>query len=602
MFRNFFHRNLGKKIANIGGKNQGTKIRRHRDVEPDEIFLDSSNLSEMDTHQFEGRLEKPISQTTIIVVGLLFIIIGLVFVGQSAKLQFFQYDTWKSKAENNRLNQSFIFAERGVIQDRNGVLLAWNQTDPNQSDYALRSYRQEEGTHGLIGYVKYPRKDKSGFYYNMQYAGADGIEEYFDPLLQGEAGLKLTETDVRGNVIYESVRRPPIDGDNITLTIDTRLQEAMYQSIKELARRSGFVGGAGMVMDVHTGEVLASVSFPEYDSNIMTAGTSTEIIKGYLADNRKLFLDRVSRGVYTPGSIVKPVLGIAALNEGIISADTKIESTGEMRVPNPYRPGEYTVFKDWRANGWTDIREAIAVSSDIYFYQIGGGFGSQKGLGITKIDQYAKDFGMGVAIKKGFFRGNAGVIPTPEWKAKNFNGDIWRVGDTYNTSIGQYGFQITPAQAVRSVAAIANGGTVVSPHIFKHVNDNPDSKYVEEKDSDWSVGVKNQRLFEIVREGMRMTVTQGTMGALNVPYVKMAGKTGTAQTGVSKQTINSWAVGFWPYEKPKYAFVLLLEQGPSTAMFGASPAMGEFIGKVNLYAPEYFGGEAAEGGEVAKSQ
>lgn len=600
MFRNFLDRNgrrgLGMRLLGKNGGNGGfgSRRRNHKDIEPDEIFIDSSNVSEMDTHQFEGRIEKPISQTTIVVVAVLFVLIGLVFVGQSAKLQFFQYDTWKNKAENNRLNQSFIFAERGVIQDRNGVLLAWNQTDPAQSDYALRSYRKEEGTHGLIGYVKYPRKDKSGFYYNMQYSGADGIEEYFDPLLQGQAGLKLTETDVRGNVIYESVRRPPIDGDNITLTIDARLQEAMYSSIKELARRSGFVGGAGMVMDVDTGEVLASVSFPEYDSNVMTAGTSTETIKGYLSDNRKLFLDRVSRGVYTPGSIVKPVLGLAALNEGVIAPETKIESTGELRVPNPYRPGEYTVFKDWRANGWTDIREAIAVSSDIYFYQIGGGFGSQKGLGITKIDQYAKDFGMGVAITKGFFKGNAGVIPTPEWKAKNFNGDIWRVGDTYNTSIGQYGFQITPAQAVRSVAAIANGGRVVSPHIFKQVNDNPDSKYVEEKDSDWNVGVKNQRLFEIVREGMRMTVTQGTMGALNVPYVKMAGKTGTAQTGASKQTINSWAVGFWPYEKPKYAFVLLLEQGPSTAMFGASPAMGEFIGKVNLYAPEYFSSEAGE--------
>jgi penicillin-binding protein 2 len=565
---------------------------KHKEIEPDEIFLDSSNLSNFDTDQFEGRLEKPISQPMIIAVGSLFLIIGLIFVGQSLRLQIFQHEEWTKKAENNRLNQSLVFAERGVIQDRNGVLLAWNQTDPAQSDYALRLYRDTPGTHSLIGYVKYPRKDKSGFYYNIKYAGVDGIEEYFDPLLQGEAGLKLTETDVKGHIIYESVRRPPRDGKNITLTIDTRLQEAMHDSIRELSRRSGFVGGAGMVMDVHTGEVLASVSYPEYDSSIMTSGTSTEIISGYLSDKRKLFLDRVSHGLYTPGSIVKPILAIAALNENVISPEKEIESTGELRVPNPFQPGEYTVFKDWRANGWTDMRRAIAVSSDIYFYQIGGGFPGQKGLGILKIDEYAKRFGMGVAITKGFFQGKAGVIPTPEWKAKNFNGDIWRVGDTYNTSIGQYGFQVTPAQALRSIAALANGGTVVSPRIFKHINEKEDTvqteTYAEAVDESWNVDIKDPHYFDIIREGMRMTVTEGTMGGLNVPYVRIAGKTGTAQVGISKQTINSWAVGFWPYEKPKYAFVLMLEQGPSTAMFGASPAMAEFIGKVNLYAPEYF--------------
>ncbi len=580
--------------------------RRHKDIEPDEIFLDSSNLSGFDTDQFEGRIEKPISQTTIVILGSLFALIGIVFLGQSMRLQVFQHEEWKKKAENNRLNQSLVFAERGVIQDRNGVLLAWNQTDPTQPDYALRRYRSNPGTHNLLGYVKYPRKDKSGFYYNIKYAGVDGIEEYFDHLLQGEAGLKLTETDVKGNVIYESVRRPPQDGLNITLTIDTRLQEAMHESIHELARRSGFIGGAGMVMDVYTGEVLASVSYPEYDSNVMTAGTSTETIRGYLSDSRKLFLDRVSHGLYTPGSIVKPIFALAALNEGVITPEKEIESTGELRVPNPFQPGEYTVFKDWRANGWTDVREAIAVSSDIYFYQIGGGFGSQKGLGILRIDDYAKRFGMGVAIAKGFFQGKAGVIPTPEWKAKNFKGDIWRVGDTYNTSIGQYGFQVTPAQALRSVAAIANGGTIIGPRIFKGIPKKEDvtaridhigvlgnadsgiSDYVEEVDDSWHIEIKDPRYFDIIQEGMRMTVTEGTMAALNVPYVQMAGKTGTAQTGVSKQTINSWAVGFWPYEKPKYAFVLMLEQGPSTAMFGASPAMAEFIGKVNLYAPEYF--------------
>ncbi len=119
----------------------------------------------------------------------------------------------------------------------------------------------------------------------------------------------------------------------------------------------------------------------------MAAATNTAIIKGYLQDSKKPFLDRIAQGLYTPGSIVKPFFALAALQENIISPDKQIESTGELRLPNPFRPGEYSIFKDWKAHGYTDMREAIAVSSDVYFYQIGGGYlNQQKGLGILKID------------------------------------------------------------------------------------------------------------------------------------------------------------------------------------------------------------------------
>lgn len=586
---------------------------RGGEINPEEIFIDSKNLPEFDTDQFEGRIEKPISARTVYFLAILFVLVGIVYLGQTFKLQGVEGSSWKERAENNRLNHSLIFAERGVIQDRNGILLAWNQTADSQNDFPLRRYREEPGTHNLIGYARYPKKDKSGFYYNTDYAGADGVEEYFDHVLKGGAGVKLTETDVKGDIISESVMRPAQKGTNITLTIDARIQEYLYKSIGEIANRSGFIGGGAIIMDIESGEVLASVSYPEYDSSILTAGTSSDIIKGYFNDPGKPFLDRVTQGLYTPGSIIKPFLAFAALQEKVITPEKSIESTGELRLPNPFKPGEYTIFKDWKAHGYTDMRRAIAVSSDVYFYQVGGGFlNQQKGLGITNIEKYARLFGLGEPVAEGFFKSKAGVIPNPEWKAKNFQGDIWRVGDTYNTSIGQYGFQLTLTQAVRGMAALANGGKVIDPHIFKSVGVNQENLDAIEKNASTSAGINsstipedqiepkapprsvladNPSYYKVVQEGMRMTVTDGTMTSLNVPYVALAGKTGTAQQGVNNEYINSWVSGYFPYDKPKYAFVVMMERSPASATYGASAAWRELIEKMNLYTPEYFRAE-----------
>lgn len=596
------------RVGNFGGNGN-----KSGEVFPEEIFIDSTNLPEFDVDQFEGRIEKPISARTVYILMTIFAFIGIAYLFQTTKLQLVEGSSWRQRAENNRLNHSLIFAERGVIQDRNGILLAWNQTSANQNDFPLRVYREVPGTHNLIGYARYPKKDKSGFYYNTDYAGADGIEEYFDHVLKGGAGVKLTETDVKGDIISESVMRPAQKGTNITLTIDARVQEYLYSAIGEIVQRSGFIGGGGIIMDIETGEVIASVSYPEYDSSILTAGTSTDIIKNYFNDPGKPFLDRVTQGLYTPGSIIKPFLAFAALQENIISPDKQIESTGELKLPNPYKPGEYSIFKDWKAHGYTDMREAIAVSSDVYFYQIGGGFlNQQKGLGITNIEKYTRLFGLGEPIENGFFKSKAGIIPNPDWKAKNFHGDIWRVGDTYNTSIGQYGFQLTLAQAVRGVAALANGGKVIDPHIFKSVGVNKENLDAIAKSASSTAGINsssvplsqieplssprfvladNPSYFKVVQEGMRMTVTNGTMGSLNVPYVALAGKTGTAQQGVNNEFINSWVSGYFPYNKPKYAFVVMMERSPASATYGASAAFRELIEKMNLYAPEYFATE-----------
>ncbi|MDQ5912506.1 MAG: penicillin-binding protein 2 [Patescibacteria group bacterium] len=577
-------------------------IRRHTEIDPDEIFIDSSNLPDFDTDQFEGQIERPISKNSIRIAGTIFLCIALFFTYKIATLQVVSGDKYRNISENNRLHHSLLFAERGAITDREGKLVAWNQIDPVQSDFSLRSYAPDAGIHNLVGYVKYPKKDKFGFYYNTEFSGADGVEKFFNDLLSGDNGLKITETDALGKTLSESVVRPPKKGDNISLSVHLGAQKAMYDSIAEIARRSGFIGGAGIVMDIKNGEVLVSVSNPEYDSNVLTDGKDVERINGYLQNKDNPFLDRVSSGLYTPGSILKPIFALAALVEGVITPEKQIESTGELKVPNPYRPGEFTVFKDWKAHGYTDMREAIAVSSDVYFYQIGGGFPGQKGLGIDNIDKYSLMFGFGDTLDGTFFSGKKGVIPTPEWKKLNFDGDIWRVGDTYNTAIGQYGFQVTPIQAVRATAALANSGTLLTPTLVSEktkkelLNKGNGEEGITEAEyraihtESKKIPVTQEAYYRVVREGMRQTVTEGTMRQLNVPYVKVAGKSGTAQLGVAKKQINSWAVGFFPSDAPRYAFAVLLERGPNTATEGGTAAMALWLDWMNIYASEYLKG------------
>jgi penicillin-binding protein 2 len=275
---------------------------------------------------------------------------------------------------------------------------------------------------------------------------------------------------------------------------------------------------------------------------------------------------------------VKPFIGYGALVEGVISPFKQILSNGSISIPNPYFPDKKSIFKDHGSFGYVDMRKAIAVSSDVYFYEIGGGFQDQAGLGIANIDTYIQMFG--ISEKTGIDIGSekSGTIPTPQWKAKTFNGEPWRVGDTYNTSIGQYGFQVTPLQMTRAIAAIANGGTLVTPHVRLH-----DRTY-ESKKKTLSLDLENMN---VIREGMRLVVTEGTGTALNLPSVKVAAKSGTAQVGVGNTNTNSWIVGFFPYDAPRYAFAILMERGPKAASGNATQVMSEVLDYMSVYTPEY---------------
>jgi penicillin-binding protein 2 len=225
-------------------------------------------------------------------------------------------------------------------------------------------------------------------------------------------------------------------------------------------------------------------------------------------------------------------------------------------------------MKDWRAHGWTNMRQAIAVSSDVYFYAIGGGYQNQPGLGISRLDSYAHRYGLGEMTGIVLPGEVEGLVPTPEWKESIFGDDPWRLGDTYNTSIGQYGFQVTPVQMVRAVGAIANGGDLMVPQIV--ASSTPETT---------ALGIPDEYL-SVVREGMRLAVSDSSVGtarAINVSGMELAGKTGTAEVGSRKQYMNSWVIGFWPASNPKYAFATVLEKAPAGTLSGAAPSMNPFF-------------------------
>ncbi|MCI0533427.1 hypothetical protein L0Y49_04380 [bacterium] len=557
----------------------GRRAKRHIEIDPDEVFLDSRNLPAFDRHQLEGRIERPITRMSALSVAFFFFFILAAFGARVGFLQIAKGAEYTAWSEENRLRHTPIFPNRGVIFDRNGTELAWNIPGISDADFSERRYADGAGLSHVLGYVSYPARDKNGLYYQVEVLGKDGVESYYDASLRGRVGTRIVETDALQEVKSSSVIHPPEDGENMTLTIDLRIQGALTRSMQTLSEARGFAGGAGILMDVENGEIIALANIPEFDSNVMTAGESKETVAEYLANPGTPFLNRAVAGLYTPGSIVKPFMAVAILNEGIMTPEKKVESTGEIRVANPYSPGDYSVFTDWRAHGWVDMRRAIAVSSNVYFYIGGGGFGGIKGLGISNIEKYMRLFGFGERSGIDLFGEKQGIIPNPEWKEKTFEGDIWRLGDTYNTAIGQYGFQVTPISVVRGVAAIANGGTLVTPHIVSDPRVVRSSIEIDEIPDEY---------FQVAREGMRQSVTEGIAGGLRLPYLEVAGKTGTAEIGSRKQFVNSWITGFFPYDKPRYAFAIVMERGPRENLTGAVFAMRSLLEWMHKETPEYF--------------
>ena len=572
------------------------RVAASHEIDPEDVFLDSQNLSSFNVDQMEGQLERPIGKHMFYIAVILSLLLLVGFSYRLFAMQVIHFDEYKKQANTNHLKTIPIFALRGTISDRKGAILAWNSLYSNgttsslftatttssttieqtkketktkaDDDIPKRVYTTTAGFSHLLGYVSYPKRDQSGVFWQDEYIGKDGVEKQYQSTLAGVQGERIIEVTALHQVEAQNVVVYPTHGGNISLTIDKDVQAKLYERIEALAHRVGFTGGAGVIMDVRTGEILALASYPEYNNNLMTNAISKEeksMIGSDLLDKRRKFLNRAVSGLFTPGSTVKPFFAYAALAENVITPEQAIFSSGQIVIKNKY-DGPDTVFKDWKAHGYVDMRNAIAQSSDEYFYQIGGGYKEQKGLGIARLDTYAELFGFGTTTGIDLPAEGYGLVPSPDWKQKVFDED-WLLGDTYHSAIGQYGFQLTPLELVRGVAALANGGYLVTPHIL-----------IGTTSASSSINLDSKKL-KVIQEGMSLAVNgaEGTARGLHIEGVDVAGKSGTAELGVSKDLVNSWISGYFPANNPKYAFVVIMEKGGRHNPFGAVVAMKELL-------------------------
>ena len=350
-------------------------------------------------------------------------------------------------------------------------------------------------------------------------------------------------------------------GRDVVLEIDGELERFAAETLARHIRAVGKRAGALVALDPRDGAVRALVSYPGYDSNLLGSGASLEEVGQLLRDPAKPFFNRVVSGGYPSASTIKPILATAALEAKLIDPARQIYDPGYISVPNPYDPANPTIFKDWKPLGWIDMRRAIAFSANVYFYTIGGGHGGIPGLGIERIKSWLERFGWGSTLGIDLPGEYAGLIPDPEKKKIIRPKDpAWRIGDTYITSIGQGDLQITPLQLAAATAAIANGGTLWKPRVARAIVDD-ERRVVQAFDPvRLREDIASAGSLAIVREGMRLAVTEGSAIGLAELFFPVAGKTGTAETGVYGRN-HGWFVGFAPYDAPEIVIAVLVEEG-----------------------------------------
>jgi len=395
--------------------------------------------------------------------------------------------------------------------------------------------------------------------------GKAGVEAAYETYLRGATGRKEIEKDASGREIRVLQQNAATPGNDLTLSIDLDLQRKTTQLVTDAAH-----GGqaAAIVMDVHTGEVLALVSLPLYDNNVLSGKIDEARLEQYLADPKKPLVNHALSEQYAPGSIFKQVTGAAALQEGVANPSTTIVSNGYINVPNENDPSIVYTFKDWRTLGALNFYGGVAMSSDVYFYYLSGGYHaygqSFDGLGVDRLARYARAFGLGRPTGIDIAGEADGNIPDPAWKKKTF-GDDWRLGDTYNMGIGQGFVAVTPIQMVRVTAAVANGGTLLTPRVVREVRDAQGHVIVPATPVIASQVPVSAANFAILRDAMTQAVSWGSANQGAVPGIRVAGKTGTAEFGPrfadGSYETHAWFSGFAPADDPQIAVTVFLERG-----------------------------------------
>jgi len=590
-------------------------------------------------HEKDARLVRGrVVVGAIVVVALICVLLARLYF-----LQVVQYEYHSTLSENNRVHVQPIPPTRGLIFDRNGVVIADNRPsfsltmtrersgDSQQvldvivevlqltpEDRALFEKRMKQGRRPFepvpilfelneeqiariavnqfrlpgvevvaqlvrhypqgahfahsVGYMgRINEKELKTLdpvnYSGTHHIGKTGIERFYEAELHGQVGYEEVETNARGRVLRVLKRTDPIPGKDIVLSLDIKLQEAAEEA---LAGRRGAV----VALNPMTGEVLAMVSQPSFDPNLFVTGIS---FKAYaeLRDSidRPLF-NRILRGLYPPGSTIKPAVAIAGLDSGVISASTRVYDPGYYQLPNYDHK-----YRNWNrtGDGYVDLDTAIMRSNDTYFYDL-----AHK-LGIDRLSSYMNQFGIGQKVSLDMFEESAGLMPSREWKRATRR-QAWFPGETLILGIGQGYMQSTPLQLAQATALIASKGKWIRPHLAKTiegvapVDPNPMPDIVLRDPSSWA---KVNHGMQQVVHGARGTARVAGVGA---QYL-IAGKSGTAQVVAIKQgekydrskvqerhRDHALFVGFAPANNPQITVSVMIENGEAGSRV-ASPVV-----------------------------
>ncbi len=571
--------------------------------------------------------------TRLNLIYIFIFIVYIVVVGRLAYIQILNGKHYREISEKNYVKLFTINPPRGKIYDRNGVLLAYdiptfaltalpyiviqNDKDLSITKYNLKKYLgieldekiekklkkgyvrkivvQENLTQEqlekfydnsfkfkgffidvfpkrkyteyakymshILGYVGFPSERDLRKNPNLRpdmLIGKNGVEKIYDDYLKGEKGAKAVIVDAFGRqkkVLWEKQAKR---GNDIYLTIDARLQKIAYDSFKESGQKSGAI----TILDPNNYEILALLSYPTYDIQKFTDGISAKEWKKITKNKYKPLFNKALSGLYPPGSIFKIVVGLGALQEKVITPYTKIESGASFSI------GKWT-YRNWNPAGCgnINIEEALEMSCDTFFYQIG------LDLGVDRINYYTTMFGIGDLLNPDIEKRRSRV-PSPDWKMNTLN-ETWFYGDTINLSIGQGYLAITPFDAVKIIAPIANGGKVYKPKLMKAYFSNKDNSLHTVPDTLIREFNIRKSYIKVIQRGLYKVVygKRGTAKRLSKAPVKNAGKTGTAQVyrylkrkkkhDKWELKDHAWFVDFYPYKNPKYAVAVFVEHGES---------------------------------------
>lgn len=486
---------------------------------------------------------------------------------------------------------AFIIEEEHL--DLPGVLV---EADP------LRSYTEGPLMAHILGYLGRISEELLPSYREKGYrpddlVGLTGLEFSQESLLRGVPGQKHIEVDAYERQVRVIAARPPEPGHSIILTIDVELQRAVEAALREGMRRAKSEVGAAIAMDPRTGEVLALVSLPSFDNNLFTGGISYADFEALNTDPRHPLVNHAVGGHYPPGSVFKIVPAVAALETGVVDRNTRLTCEGTLYLPNKFFPEDWSKaqpFYCWnlRGHGAINVVTAIAQSCDIFFYKVAGGYQEFRGMGVERLAEYAAMFGFGSPSGIELPAEAAGLLPSPQWKRLNY-GESWFTGDTYNASIGQGFVLASPLQVLNATAAVANRGKLYRPQLVYQVLDAGGQvvhtlmpELIRELDA-------SPQHLDLVRQGMRQAVTNGTAYLLQLPEVAVAGKTGTAEYAAWDEEGNlimdekgylpthAWFTAFAPYDDPEIALVVFLAgggEGSQTAVPVASRILRHYFG------------------------